>query len=217
LCGTEAESRRPRVHPGPPSAGGVLAHQRTPFGVLDSRVQAIDRKDRYTRRHFQQDAEFAVWLGKALGLSEGSIGALRIAGFLHDVGKIGVPDRVLKNPGPLTDGERSMMRSHVRLSNLIVQGLPNLQDVSDAIHSHDERWDGGGYPRGLWGEEIPLLGRILALVDAHSAMILDRPYRKALTHDEAVAELRRNAGTQFDPGLVDTFVRVLESGREAAA
>ncbi len=199
------------------SVGEVLASQRTPFGVLDSLVQAIDRKDRYTRRHSQQDAEFAVALGEALDLSEGSIRALRIAGFLHDVGKIGVPDRILKKPGPLTEVERAMMRSHVKLSNLIIQGLPNLQDVSDAIYSHHERWDGAGYPRGLKGEEIPLLGRVLAVVDAYSAMILDRPYRKALTHEEAIQELRRNAGAQFDAELVDIFVAQLDSGQETAA
>lgn len=194
-----------------------LAHRRTPFGVLDSLVQAIDRKDRYTRKHSQQDAEFAVELGKNLGLSEAAVGALRIAGLLHDVGKIGVPDEILKKPGSLTEEERAIMRDHVRLSDLIVHGDPELRDVSEAIRSHHERWDGGGYPRHLKGEEIPLLGRILALVDAYSAMILDRPYRKALAHDEAVAELRRRAGTQFDPQLVDPFVRLLESQQQAAA
>lgn len=197
--------------------GEVLTYQRTPFGALDSLVRAIDRKDRYTRRHSQQDAEFAVALGKALGLSEGALSALRIAGLLHDVGKIGVPDSILKKPGRLTSEEWAIMQEHVTLSDLIVKGVPNLQDVSDAIYSHHERWDGKGYPRGLKGEEIPFLGRILALVDAYSAMILDRPYRKAATHEEAVAELRRHAGTQFDPELVEPFIDLLETQRELAA
>jgi HD-GYP domain-containing protein (c-di-GMP phosphodiesterase class II) len=108
------------------------------------------------------------------------------------------------------------MHEHVVLSNLIVHGVPNLQDVSDAVYSHHERWDGNGYPRGLKGEEIRLGGRIMAIVDAYSAMILDRPYRKALTEEQAVAELRKNAGSQFDPALVEPFIRLLES-REAAA
>lgn len=156
-------------------------------------------------------------LGNVLGLSEEPLRALRIAGLLHDVGKIGVPDGILKKPGPLTDEERTMMQEHVALSKLIVQGVPNLQDVADAVHAHHERWDGNGYPRGLKGEDIPLLGRILVVADAYSAMILDRPYRKALSHEEAVAELRKHASTQFDPALVEPFIGMLESCREAAA
>jgi len=197
--------------------GEIVTRERSPFGVLDALVRAVDRKDRYTRRHSQQNAQFAVELGKAVGLTEGAVSALRIAGLLHDVGKIGVPDDILKKPGPLSDEERALMREHVVLSNLIVHGIPNLEDVSDAVYCHHERWDGRGYPRGLKGEEIPVPGRIMALVDAYSAMILDRPYRKALTDEEAVAELRRNAGTQFDPELVEPFIQLLESSEAAAA
>jgi HD-GYP domain-containing protein (c-di-GMP phosphodiesterase class II) len=197
--------------------GEIIAKERSPFGVLDALVRAVDRKDRYTRRHSQQNAEFAVELGKAVGLTEGAVSALRIAGLLHDVGKIGVPDDILKKPGPLSDEERALMREHVVLSNLIVHGIPNLEDVSDAVYCHHERWDGMGYPRGLKGEEIPLPGRIMATVEAYSAMILDRPYRKALTGEEAAAELRRNSGTQFDPELVEPFIQLLESSEAAAA
>ena len=194
-----------------------IGKQRTPFGVLDALVRAVDRKDRYTRRHSQQNAEYAVALGKEMGLSEGAVNALRIGGLLHDVGKIGVPDDILKKPGLLTDEEMRIMREHVVLSNLIVHGVPNLQDVSDAVYSHHERWDGNGYPRGLKGEEVPLPGRIMALVDAYSAMILDRPYRKALSLEEAVEEIRHNAGTQFDPNLVEPFLRIVSEQAQAAA
>ena len=109
------------------------------------------------------------------------------------------------------------MREHVVLSNLIVHGVPNLQDVSDAVYAHHERWDGKGYPRELKGKEIPLPGRIMALVDAYSAMILDRPYRMALSQEEAFEELRRNAGTQFDPSLVEPFIAMIETQLEAVA
>jgi HD-GYP domain-containing protein (c-di-GMP phosphodiesterase class II) len=98
-----------------------------------------------------------------------------------------------------------------------VHGVPNLQDVTDAVYSHHERWDGTGYPRSLKGEEIPLPGRIMALVDAYSAMILDRPYRKALSPEEAIAEMRAGAGTQFDPNLVEPFLSLVEVEAEAAA
>jgi diguanylate cyclase (GGDEF)-like protein len=195
----------------------LIAYRDTPLGVLDVLVRGIDSKDRYTRRHSQQDAELAAELGDELGLSQEPLRALLIAGLLHDVGKIGVPDHVLKKPGPLTDDELKMMQEHVVLGKLIIQVVPNLRDVAEAVCAHHERWDGTGYPEGLKGEEIPLLGRVLAVADAYSAMILDRPYRKALNHEEAVAELRRGAGTQFDPGLVEPFIRLLERRRESAA
>ena len=191
--------------------GDLIAYQDTPLGVLDSLVRAIDHKDRYTRRHSLQDADLAVKLGTALGLSEGTLRALRIAGLLHDVGKIGVPDHILKKPGPLTEEERTIMQEHVVIGKLIIHGVPNLLDVADAIAAHHERWEGGGYPQGLKGEKIPVLGRILAIADAYSAMVLDRPYRKALDREQAIAELRRGTGTQFDPALVEPFIRIIES------
>jgi diguanylate cyclase (GGDEF)-like protein len=189
---------------------------RTAIGVLEALVVTVDRKDRYTRSHSQKNAEFAVDLGAAIGMSEAGLAALRIAGLLHDVGKIGIPDDILQKPGPLTEGERAIMHEHVSLSNLIIHGVPHLQDVSDAVYCHHERWDGKGYPRGLKGNEIPLHGRIMAVVDAYSAMIMDRPYRKALSHEEAIAELRRCSGTQFDPTLVAEFVRLTIAESRAA-
>lgn len=194
----------------------LISSRETPLGLFETLVRAVDMKDRYTRRHSQLDAEFAVELARAIGLSEGAQGALRIAGLLHDVGKIGVPDHILKKPGPLDSEERAVMQQHVVLSTLILQGVPTLRDVSDAVSCHHERWDGAGYPRGIKGASIPLLGRILAVVDAYSAMILDRPYRKALSEEEALLELQRNSGTQFDPELVAAFVRTLRSQRAAA-
>jgi diguanylate cyclase (GGDEF)-like protein len=195
----------------------LVVYKDTPFRLFDSLVHAVDVKDRYTHSHSQQNAEYAVALGKALDLSEVTLAALRIAGLLHDIGKIGVPDDILMKPGPLTSEEQATMRRHVILSKLIVHGVPNLQDVSDAVYSHHERWDGAGYPRGLRGEEISVAGRIMALVDAYSAMILDRPYRKAMSRAQAIAELEKNAGTQFDPELVSLFVSVLRADETEAA
>lgn len=199
--------------------GELFAYQNTTLGVLDGLVQAVDKKDRYTKSHSEENAEYAMMLGKALGLSENTQSALRIAGLLHDIGKIGIPDHILKKPGPLTPDEREIVRRHVVLSDLIIKGVPHAGDVSDAVINHHERWDGTGYPRGLKGEEIPLLGRIMAVVDAYSAMTSDRPFRKAQSHAHAVAELRANAGTQFDPSLVETFVNLMEArlaGKAAA-
>ena len=176
------------------------------FGVLHSLVRAVDRKDHYTRRHSELAAEVAVRLGQALGVSPQCQRALRIAGLLHDVGKLGVPDRVLRKPGSLNADELDSMRQHVAITERMLAGLPDLADVLAAAVNHHERYDGSGYPRGLEGEAIPVLGRILAIADAYSAMIMDRPYRKALSPSEAMAELRQQAGAQFDPQLVELFI-----------
>ena len=194
--------------------GELAAYQDTTMGVLDGLVRAVDQKDRYTKSHSEENAEYAMLLGRALGLSETTQSALRIAGLLHDIGKIGIPDHILKKPGPLTPEEREIVQRHVVLSNLMIKGIPYAEDVGDAVANHHERWDGGGYPRGLKGEEIPLLGRIMAVVDAYSAITSDRPFRKGQSHRVAVAELRRNAGTQFDPDLAEKFIEVMESRRK---
>jgi diguanylate cyclase (GGDEF)-like protein len=197
--------------------GEVVEYQETPMAILDALVRNIDSGEAYTSAHSRQDAQLALMLGRAINLPDGTLRALRIAGLLHDVGQIGVPDAVLSKPEALTEQEREQVHEHVLLSKVIVQGLPNLQDVIDAVHSHHERWDGTGYPRGLSGEEIPLLGRALAIADAYAAMVRERPHSGALTRDQALQELRRNAGTQFDPALVEPFIEALLSGERAAA
>ena len=180
------------------------------FGVLDGLVTAVDKKDRYTRRHSEDVTDHAVMLAKYLSLSEESQRTLRIAGLLHDVGKVGVPDAILQKPGRLTVDEYDVVKHHVQLSELIIKEVPNLSEVVEAVGAHHERFDGTGYPRGLQGEEIPRLGRILAVADAYSAMTTDRPYRKAMSHAEAKAELLGVAGTQLDPELVYAFVAAIE-------
>jgi diguanylate cyclase (GGDEF)-like protein len=183
-----------------------VGYPNSAFGLLDGLVRSIDRRDHYTRAHSENEAQYAVLMGEALGLSDESLRALRIAGLLHDVGKVGIPDRILRKPGRLTEDERETMQRHVLITERIVAGVPHLEDVLSAASSHHERFDGTGYPRGLRGEDIPILGRLLAVADAFSAMTEDRPYRKALPLSAAIRELRDCAGTQFDPDLVEIFI-----------
>jgi diguanylate cyclase (GGDEF)-like protein/putative nucleotidyltransferase with HDIG domain len=190
------------------------------FDVLDSLVAAIDAKDQYTRRHSEDVTEYATSLVEALGCSTETQNAIRVAGLLHDVGKIGIPASILRKPGKLTDEEYEVMKGHATLSTLIINGLPRLSDILDAVANHHERWDGKGYPRGIAGDEIPLLGRVMAIADAYSAMTTDRPYRSRMPEEDALAEIERHAGTQFDPELarlfVDTRRRALATRRNAA-
>lgn len=188
---------------------------KTTYSVLDGLITAIDTKDRYTRRHSEGVAGYAVQLAGAMGLSEGTQDAIRLAGLLHDVGKIGVPDWILRKPGDLTQDEYEVMKSHVTLSALIIHGLPRLNDVLDAVANHHERWDGMGYPKGLSGEDIPLLGRVLAISDAYSAMTIERPYRARMAPEVAIREIDSGAGRQFDPHLAALFTDLIRASDEA--
>ncbi|HVL40014.1 MAG TPA: diguanylate cyclase [Fimbriimonadaceae bacterium] len=177
------------------------------FAVLDALVTAVDNKDRYTRKHSEDVTEYALWIAEELGLSEETMRVVRIAGLLHDVGKIGVPDEILRKPDRLTPEEYEVMKRHPRLGELIVGGVPGMESILDGVRSHHERWDGQGYPDALGGKDIPLLGRLLAVADAFSAMTTDRPYRKGLDWDTAMTEIRSNIGTQFDPEMAKAFLQ----------
>ena len=179
------------------------------FGVLDGLVTAVDRKDRYTRAHSEEVTRLALLLATELGFSPDTLRSVRLAGLLHDVGKIGVPDRILKKPGRLTPEESEIMNGHPALGEAIVAGLPDLAEIRTGVRSHHERWDGRGYPDGLAGVAIPLLGRLLAIPDCYSAMTTDRPYRTARAPVSALAEIQRGAGTQFDPTMAAAFPRAL--------
>jgi diguanylate cyclase (GGDEF)-like protein len=188
------------------------------FSTLDSLVSAVDNKDHYTRRHSAQVTEHAAVIARALDLSLEQQEAVRVASLLHDVGKIGVPDRILRKPGALTAKELDYMRQHPLIGSLMIsQHMPDSAEVKDAVASHHERWDGQGYPARLRGRDIPLLARILAVADAYSAMTTDRPYREAMDAAEAVEKLMEGGGTQFDPDLVRLFVASLAPQRTPAA
>ncbi len=187
------------------------------FTVLEGLVVAVDNKDHYTRQHSDDVMSHALRLADHLGLSPGTLRPLRLAGLLHDVGKIGIPDSILRKPGPLDPHEFEVIKQHVTLGEVMIKEIPDLNDILAAVGAHHERWDGGGYPRGLSGEGIPLLGRVLAVADAYSAMTTDRPYRKALGEREARDEMRRVAGVQLDPALVEVFLRVLEEEADEVA
>lgn len=180
------------------------------FGVLDALITAVDNKDRYTRKHSEDVTEYALWMADELGLSEETMRTLRISGLLHDVGKIGVPDEILRKPGRLTPEEFENMKRHPRLGELIVGGIPGMESILDAVRSHHERWDGNGYPDQLSGEAIPFMGRLLAVADAFSAMTTDRPYRKGMDFGIALGEIRANIGTQFDPTMAQAFIVACE-------
>jgi diguanylate cyclase (GGDEF)-like protein len=182
-------------------------------GIIQSLVKALGEKEPHSRDHFSGAARYAVLMAEALGLSDEEKESLRKAALLHDIGKLAIPDRILLKSGPLSRREWPVVRKHVLLGEAILRGIPELADAAPAVVSHHERWDGRGYPRRLQGEDIPLLGRIIAVVDAFSAMTSERPFRKAMSHRHAVRELKSNAGTQFDPRLVDVFLELIKKER----
>jgi diguanylate cyclase (GGDEF)-like protein/putative nucleotidyltransferase with HDIG domain len=185
------------------------------FDVLQGLVIAVDTKDRYTKRHSEDVARYAVFLAKRLGLDKETLATVRVSGLLHDVGKLGIPDTLLRKPSKLTAQEFDVFKQHVALGDSIVRDLPNLDAVRAGIRHHHERWDGRGYLEGLEGEEIPLIGRIMAVADAFSAMTTTRPYRKALPVEEAIKRLGDAAGTQLEEDLVVAFIRGLETAPDA--
>ena len=171
-------------------------------------AETLDLRDVATARHSETVGRYAERIAEQLGLGAERVERVRVAGVLHDIGKLGISDAVLLKPGRLSESEWEEIRRHPELGARILEHA-NMRDVAAWVLAHHERVDGGGYPRGLAADEIPLEGRILAVADAYEAMTADRPYRQALGVDEARAELRRGAGTQFDARVVEAFLRVL--------
>jgi putative nucleotidyltransferase with HDIG domain len=168
-------------------------------------VRAIDARDPYTARHSEKVASYAVQLAHALGLPTSDCERIRLAGLLHDVGKVALERSVLHKPGKLTDDEWIQVRRHPTLSAHIIAGVGRFAAFLPGVREHHERYDGTGYPDGLAGDDISLDGRILAIADAYDAMTSDRSYRAALGHSEAISRIRDAAGSQFDPALVEAF------------
>jgi putative nucleotidyltransferase with HDIG domain len=178
---------------------------------------AVDAKDPYTRGHSDGVAAYALQIGEEMRLSAEQMVSLEMAAYLHDIGKIGISEDILLKPGKLTDAEMSQMRHHPLIGANILKPVAFPWPIAPIVRHHHEHYNGEGYPAGLRGEEIPVLARVLTVADAFEAMVADRPYRRGRSHQEAILELRRCAGTQFDPRVVDAFIRVLESSQRALA
>ena len=185
------------------------------FDVLQGLVIAIDTKDRYTKRHSEDVARYAVFLAAQMGLEPELRRTIHLAGLLHDVGKIGIPDHLLRKPSRLNAEETRIFQQHVALGDAIVRDIPSVELVRSGIRHHHERWDGRGYLDGLEGGDIPVIARILAVADAFSAMTTTRPYRKALTVEEALKRLGDAAGRQLEEDLVTAFIRGMETAPDA--
>jgi PAS domain S-box-containing protein len=175
--------------------------------TLEGWSQAVDLRDRETEGHTQRVTEMTVRLARALGVPEADLVHVRRGALLHDVGKLGIPDSILLKPGPLTEEERAVMRKHPEYAYRWLSRIEFLRPALDIPYCHHERWDGSGYPRGLRGEEIPLAARIFAVADVFDALTSDRPYRKAWSREDAVRYIREQAGRQFDPRVVEAFLR----------
>ncbi len=181
--------------------------------VITAMASAIDARDAYTHGHSHRVTKYAVSIAEGMRLSPAEVDIIRNASILHDVGKIGIKEDILKKPGRLTEEERREMEYHPFIGTKILQSVKLLEPVMPLVYHHHERFDGTGYPDGLRGEEIPLGARIITVADAFESMTSDRPYRKALPLEEAVAELRAGAGRQFDPRIVDVFIKLAEEGK----
>lgn len=178
--------------------------------VIFALAVAVEAQDPYTERHLQRMASLSERLAWAAGLDPHQVMSVRYGSILHDVGKIGVKEAILRKPGPLTEEERAEVREHPAIGARIVQSMRFAQQIAPIVRGHHERWDGRGYPDGLKGKEIPIGARIVALVDAYDAMSTDRSYRAALPPEVIRAEMEQDAGEHFDPDLTALLLRLLE-------
>jgi diguanylate cyclase (GGDEF)-like protein len=196
-----------------------LLHRYLQEGTVDSiiaLVEVMENRDPYVQGHSRRVAELALKIGERLKLSEAPLESLRVAGLLHDVGKIGIPVGILEKPSALTEDERRYVQTHPGVGGAILSTLSNLEELVPLIVHHHEHYDGNGYPDGMKGEEIDLLARILAAADAADAMLSPRPYRPALSLEHALSEVQRQSGAQFDPDVSEALAEVLKERMKAA-
>ena len=194
----------------------LLDEESTHSQTITSLVRALKESDSDTEAHVKRTRRMGRELGKRLGLSDLELSQLSLLCLLHDIGKVGIPLEILNKPGRLTLEEWEVLKSHAEKGYQIAISSWELRDIADMILYHHERWDGGGYPKGLSGEDIPLLSRMISIVDSYDAMVNNRSYRRAKSIDEAKAEMRRCAGTQFDPAMTEEFLRMLDEDPEMA-
>jgi len=187
------------------------AHQDAIAGL----AEALLERDRYTGEHSESVVELAASVARGLGLDNPEIDKVRQAALLHDIGKVAIPDEILHKDGPLNDEEWEVMRQHPAIGERILRSIPGLGGVARIVRHEHERFDGGGYPDGLSGNEIPIGSRIILACDAYHAMTSDRPYRKAMEHSEAIRELAANAGAQFDPDVTEQLIGCLYGQRQS--
>jgi len=185
--------------------------------TLASLSAAIEARDPYLRGHSSRVTAYAEALARRIGWAGQKIEELKLGGSLHDVGKMSVAEHILRKPGPLTDAEATALRRHPAEGVRLIAGIERFRPALPYVLFHHERWDGAGYPTGRRGREIPVEARILAVADAFDAMTSDRPYRPALSHDEALAEVERCAGTQFDPQIARIFLELFGEAEELRA
>lgn len=178
------------------------------YKTIKSIAHALDAKDEYTHGHSMRVTLYSLALAKALKLPDDLLEEIETTGLLHDIGKIAIPEKILLKPGKLTEEEFEIIKKHPELGENLVNGIGKLKLISNWLKYHHERYDGKGYPEGLVGEEIPISSRIIAIADTYDAMTSSRSYRRALSHQEAIDEIKRCAGTQFDPELAGLFISI---------
>jgi HD-GYP domain-containing protein (c-di-GMP phosphodiesterase class II) len=206
-CLERAFSLSPRADQARPvGPRGAASGAVTVDAPIEALVGGIDRRDPTNRGHSRRVALLCRLLAEAIGCDAEEVRTAELAGLVHDVGKVALPGRILRKPGPLDRREYAQVRKHPQIGCRLLRGWLGMRNVLDAVRHHHERWDGLGYPKGIRGERIPKLARIIAIADAYDAMTSDRPYRAAMSREQAFVELKRCAGTHFDPELVPVFL-----------
>src|SRR5262249_46402793 len=203
-----ADAMAAHVSAGIESAHLIRKQKELFLAMINALAQSVEMRDEYTGTHTVRVTEFGVVRGGEVGLCPEGLNWLEVGTPLHDIGKIGIDDAILRKPGKLTKEEFEIMKTHTTMGAKILELVPDMAPAIPIVRSHHERWDGLGYPDGLEGDKTPRLARIVAVADAFDAMTSDRPYRKGMHHDDAFAEVKNMRGKQFDPDCADAFLDI---------